>query len=74
LEKATQFLAQRGWDLPCAFSNEAANRALGVSGIPKLIILDREGQIRVVHDGYDGAEPLVADLSRDIERLLSSPR
>ena len=70
MEKATAFLAQKGWNLPCALSNETTNRVLGVSGIPKLIILDQNGQIRVIHDGYDGAEPLVTGISQDIDRLL----
>jgi len=74
VEKATAFIAQRGWDLPCAFSNQTTNNALGVSGIPKLIILDQKGQMRVIHDGYDGAESLVVSLSRDIDRLLISSK
>jgi thiol-disulfide isomerase/thioredoxin len=74
METAVAFMAQRGWSLPCALSNQPANSALGVSGIPKLIILDQQGQMRVIHDGYDGAEPLVAILSRDIDGLLTSSK
>ena len=54
--------------------NQLSNISLSVFSIPKLIILDQTGRIRLIHEGFDGAEPFVGSLSRDIDRLLGVDR
>ena len=39
--------------------------------LPLLIIMDKSGRIRLVHNGYDGSEPLQRELSKEIETLLN---
>ena len=70
VDKARDFAKAKGWDLPLAFDNQGAAQLLEVSGIPKLILLDKKGHIRLIHDGYDESEHLANSLSNNIERLL----
>ena len=47
-----------------------AAKSLGARGIPALYILDRSGNLRAIHLGYDASEHLTQTLSRQIDRLL----
>jgi thiol-disulfide isomerase/thioredoxin len=70
-EKAKEFLRKAGYALPVAFGSQKFRDDLGGDGLPLLIILDKSGRIRLVHDGYDGSEPLQRELSKEIETLLN---
>jgi len=37
---------------------------------PLLIIMDKLGRIRLIHNGYDRSEPLKLELAKEIENLL----
>jgi thiol-disulfide isomerase/thioredoxin len=65
-----RFLERRRLSLPMAFDPGGASRALGVDGLPTLFILDRNGHVRYVHNGYDTSENLEAALAGLIEQLL----
>ena len=69
-EKAKEFLRQAGYVMPVAFGSQKLRDDPGGDGLPMLIILDKSGRIGLVHDGYDGAEPLQRELSKEIETLL----
>jgi hypothetical protein len=69
-QKAREFLRQAGYALPVAFGSQKLRDDLGGDGLPLLIILDKSGRIRLVHDGYDRSEPLQRELSKEIETLL----
>jgi thiol-disulfide isomerase/thioredoxin len=65
------YLAGRHLDLPLAFDKGDAARALGVDGLPTLAIIDRHGQVRFVHHGYDVSEDIEEGLTGRIRELLA---
>lgn len=67
--KAKSFFAKRGLTMPLVITARDTSSALGVLGLPALMILDRNGNVRLVHAGYDGAEPLEAIVSEQISTL-----
>jgi thiol-disulfide isomerase/thioredoxin len=70
-ERAKDFLQKAGYALPLAFGNEKSAEDLGGNGLPFLIIMDKFGRVRLVHNGYDRSEPLQSELSKVIEALLN---
>jgi thiol-disulfide isomerase/thioredoxin len=70
-EKAEAFVKRAGYNFPVAFDTHDAQTVLQVNGFPTLMLLDKAGRIRLQHMGYDDAEPFVADLSNNIDDLLS---
>jgi thiol-disulfide isomerase/thioredoxin len=70
-DKARAFLQKAGYGLPIAFGTEKSPEDFGGDGLPFLVIMDKSGHIRLVHSGYDRAEPLQRELSNVIEALLS---
>jgi thiol-disulfide isomerase/thioredoxin len=47
-----------------------AAKSLGVPNLPAVYVLDKSGDLRVTHLGYDSSEDLVESLSRHIDSLL----
>lgn len=76
-QKAKAFMHQVGYTLPVAIDDQnSAERLAGmfaVEGFPALILIDRAGQVRVVHTGYDASERLEDNLSGEIEALMREP-
>lgn len=70
-EKAQEFMRKSPYALPVAFASEKSPEDFGGDGLPLLIIVDKLGRIRLVHNGYDRAEPLQPELSKEIEALLN---
>lgn len=70
-EKARAFLRKAGYALPVAFVSEKSSEDLAGDGLPSLIIMDKLGRTRLVHNGYDRSEPLQRELSKEIETLLN---
>ncbi|HYL72558.1 MAG TPA: TlpA disulfide reductase family protein [Bryobacteraceae bacterium] len=68
---AKDFMQKAGYALPLAFGNEKSAEDLGGDGLPFLIIMDKLGRVRLVHNGYDRSEPLQSELSKVIEALLN---
>jgi thiol-disulfide isomerase/thioredoxin len=50
--KVRPFLADYGYDFDVLFGNDALPQAYGVSGIPTLFVIDKDGIIRYRHVGY----------------------
>jgi len=63
-------LARMQLDLPGAFDGGEAARAFGVHVLPTLVVLDRNGNVRLTHTGFDLSEHLDAALSAQINFLL----
>ena len=73
LEKGNRRLAQHHLALPNVFDSGAAAQSLSVDALPTLVLLDRNGSVKLVHHGYDRAEHLDHALSGKVEELLASP-
>lgn len=69
-EKALEFIWKARYALPVAFASEKSPEDFGGDGLPLLIIIDKVGRIRLVHNGYDRSEPLQPELSKEIQTLL----
>jgi thiol-disulfide isomerase/thioredoxin len=63
-------MARMQLDLPGAFDGGEAGRAFGVRALPMLVVLDRDGNVRLTHTGFDVSEHLDAALSAQINSLL----
>jgi len=70
VKKAKEFLRKAAYALPVAFASEKSFEHLAGDGLPLLIIMDKLGRIRLIHNGYDRSEPLKLELAKEIENLL----
>jgi len=73
LEKGNRRLAQHHLALPNVFDSGAAAQSLSVDALPTLVLLDRNGSVKLIHHGYDRAEHLDHALSGKVEELLANP-
>lgn len=64
------FVERRHLDLPVALDPDGAVRQMKVDALPTLVLIDRQGRIRMEEAGYDASEPLESDLTGKIQRLL----
>jgi thiol-disulfide isomerase/thioredoxin len=74
IEKGNRRLAQRHLALPNVFDSGAAAQTLGVDALPTLVLIDRNGSVKLVHHGYDRAEHLEQALSDKVEELLTETK
>jgi thiol-disulfide isomerase/thioredoxin len=72
-EKARAFVEKGRYTIPIAYDAKEVVTRLKAQGYPHLLLLDKTGHVRLEHVGYDGAEPLVENLSKQIDKLLSEP-
>jgi len=72
VEKQRRMISAQHWDLPFAVDSENLEHRMGLYGLPKLVLLDKTGRVRWVHDGFDGSEDLAGQLTNRIEELLRS--
>jgi peroxiredoxin len=72
VEKQRRVISAQHWNLPFAEDSENLEYRMGLHGLPKLILLDKSGRIRWVHDGFDHSEDLAGQLTTRIEELLRS--
>ncbi len=52
-------------------SQGAAAEAYGVQGIPRLVMIDTQGRVRLLVSGYDPQADVEGDLGRDLDTLLA---
>lgn len=69
LEKQAALAAQLKLSIPLAFDSHDTAKLLGVDDLPRLLILDGEGHVRLMHGGYDESEHLAAELSKEIAQF-----
>ena len=64
------FVERRHLDVPVALDPDGATRQMKVDALPTLVLIDRQGRIRLEEAGFDTDEPLESDLTGQIQRLL----
>ncbi len=72
--KAKAFFAKSHLSLPLFAADDQTRQKLGASGLPALVVIDQDGNIRLIHIGYDGAERLERMLNGQIAALLGSAK
>lgn len=70
VEKAKEFIARNRYAQPVAFVNDKSAKVLGIDGLPRLMVLDESGRVRLIHDSFDESERLQSELTTEIEALL----
>jgi thiol-disulfide isomerase/thioredoxin len=74
-ERAEGFFRRFGYRLPLAYDADGSlARTLSAHGLPYLLVLDREGRIRLRHAGFVGSEGLLEKLTATIRGLLPEAR
>jgi peroxiredoxin len=69
-ERVRAFAQRRHISLPVAFDPEQRTmHALGLSGFPTLVVIDRTGHVRLTHSGYNSSE---TSFRQDLTHLLQS--
>ena len=69
-ERARGFMAKNGYTLPIGFMPEQSTDAFGADGFPSVVVIDKSGRIRLLHQGFDRSEPLQSELTSEIDTLL----
>ena len=72
VEKQRRMITAQHWDLPFAHDSENLEYKMGLHGLPKLVLLDKAGRVRWLHDGFDASEDLAGQLTSRIDELLGS--
>jgi len=70
-EAGRKYLAGRHLELPMAFDQGQAAKALGVDGLPTLVVIDQRNRVRLVHHGFDVSEDMAGELISRVEKLLN---
>lgn len=73
LQKAGAFFKREKLTLPWAFDSGGTAQALGVDSLPTVVLLDRQGHVRMAHYGFDASEHIDAVIVKAIEDLLGHP-
>jgi thiol-disulfide isomerase/thioredoxin len=69
-ERVQAFGQRRHISLPIAFdADQRTMQALGVTGFPTLVVIDRAGHVRLTHSGYNSSE---TGFRHDLTQLLQS--
>ena len=72
VEKAKNFLQAKSYNFPAAYDEDGSvTGQFNITGIPTLIILDKSGNIRNKHVGFDQSEDFVGIISEKIDGLLA---
>ncbi len=72
LEKAKKFIAKKGFEWTTAFdADTSAFSKMKLEDIPATVILDRSGNIRLIHTGYNATEDFASKMQSEIEKLLT---
>ncbi|MFD2588692.1 TlpA family protein disulfide reductase [Croceitalea marina] len=72
-EKAKRFIEKRDLNFKAYFDfKNEAHKLFGFTGVPALVILDKENNIRLKHEGYNESEDLKGNLIKLIELLSNS--
>jgi thiol-disulfide isomerase/thioredoxin len=69
--RAKAYLDRLRISVPLAFVDASAADALGARAIPIVLVIDKEGRTRLVHQGYDASEHVDEIVSRTVSQLLA---
>ena len=68
----TAFAGQNGMAFPTlADAGHEAAAQYGADALPTLVVIDRQGRVRLITQGYDPGADLEASLSKDLDTLLA---
>ncbi len=72
LKKVQDFAKNNAFQLPF-YNDETGNatRAINLNSYPTLILIDKEGNLRLKHEGYSNAENLTQFLKAKIDELIA---
>jgi peroxiredoxin len=70
--KESAFASRINLTLPLAFDSDGAAQGLGVHSFPALVILDGDGHIRLIHNGYDASERLAQRVATEVAVLTGN--
>lgn len=73
LDKIRTAVREKHIDMPIALDNTGASKTLDVAALPTIMIIDRDGHIRMRNTGYSVTENLEDELSDQIDQLLKAP-
>jgi thiol-disulfide isomerase/thioredoxin len=59
------------YDLVLTYDSGAISKAYGVTGLPHLVMIGRDGRIAYVHEGYD--ESMLDTIASELNTLLAAP-
>src|ERR1700719_671151 len=69
-ERFRSFAQRKHVTLPLAYdSGGKAHASFGLIGVPALVVLDRNGRVRLTHEGYNAAE---VNFRRDLVQFLNT--
>ncbi|HZL27330.1 MAG TPA: TlpA disulfide reductase family protein [Acidobacteriaceae bacterium] len=71
-EKIRNFVRTKHLDIPVALASTDVAKSLNTTSLPWLVVLDRQGHIRMENSGYANDNLLQRKLTEEIERLLPS--
>lgn len=71
-EKASAFIEKRGLDnfINVFDIENKAHKSFGFSGVPALVIIDKDGKVKFKHEGYNQSENLTKTITEIIDRLV----
>jgi peroxiredoxin len=70
IEKVAAFAKKRGHGFPFGFDTGGKmHESFGFTGVPALVILDRNGNIRMMHEGYNASEEISQIISEILGQL-----
>lgn len=71
-EKALEFINKSEYDLPFVIDKESVTYGkFNVHALPHLVIIDKEGIIRLTHTGYMESENFYEKIQENLDRLLN---
>jgi len=71
-EKALEFINKSEYDLPFVIDKESVTYGkFNVHALPHLVIIDKEGIIRLTHTGYSESENFYEKIQENLDRLLN---
>ena len=71
-DKVRHFNQTQHLQLPIVLGDSETGAAFNANILPKLVILDRNGNIRLENSGFEGANKLQSSVTQEIELLLAS--
>lgn len=72
IEKVRKFIEKSEYDLPFVYDKESTTyKAFNVSALPCLVIIDSEGDISLIHTGYNESENFYEKIDGYLDMLLT---
>jgi hypothetical protein len=74
-ERAAAFFRRGGYTIPLAWDGGGIlEKSFALRGFPTVLLLDRDGHVRMRHVGFIGSEDLAKTIAEQVEKLAAEPR